>query len=80
LDTLRELGYVEGKNIIIEWRIADGKPALRSEPAAELVRLKVDVVVTSSATDTRAAKSTTAKSPLSWGRVTIQFNSVSSPV
>ena len=42
---LRELGYVEGKNIVIEWRSAEGKldhvPAL----AAELVRLKVDVIV-----------------------------------
>jgi len=43
---LRELGYVEGKNIVIEWRFAEGKldrvPAL----AAELARLKVDVIVT----------------------------------
>ena len=53
---LRELGYVEGKNIVIEWRSAEGKldrvPAL----AAELVRLKVEVIVTGGATDTRAAK------------------------
>ena len=43
---LRELGYIEGKSIVIEWRYAEGKfdrlPAL----AAELVRLKVDVIVT----------------------------------
>ena len=47
---LRELGYVEGKNIVIEWRSAEGKfdrlPAL----AAELVRLKVDVIVTAGPT------------------------------
>src|SRR5215470_4220605 len=53
---LRELGYVEGKNIVIEWRYAEGKfdrlPAL----AAELVRLKVDVIVTSGPLPTRAAK------------------------
>ncbi len=50
---LRELGYVEGKNIVIEWRFAEGKldrvPAL----AAELVRLKVDVIVTGGTGSTR---------------------------
>src|SRR5262245_1567522 len=53
---LRGLGYVEGKNIIIEWRQAEGKldhlPAL----AAELVRLKVDVIVTGGPTATRPVK------------------------
>src|SRR5215813_11390365 len=57
---LRELGYVEGKNIVIEWRSAEGKldriPAL----AAELVRLKVDVIVASSPVGTRAAKKATS--------------------
>ena len=43
---LRELGYVEGKNIVIEWRSAEGKLERLPELAAELVRLKVDVIVT----------------------------------
>jgi putative ABC transport system substrate-binding protein len=56
---LRELGYIEGKNIVIEWRYAKGNSNLRPEHAAELARLKVDVIVTASATDTRAAKAAT---------------------
>ena len=43
---LRELGYVEGKNIVIEWRSAEGKLDRLPALAAELVRLKVDVIVT----------------------------------
>jgi hypothetical protein len=43
---LRELGYVEGKNIAIEYRFADGKVDRVLQNAAELVRLKVDVIVT----------------------------------
>ena len=42
---LRELGYVEGKNIVIEWRYAEGKPDRLPALAAELVGLKVDVIV-----------------------------------
>src|SRR5437867_459179 len=61
---LRELGYLEGKNIVIEWRSAEGKldrvPAL----AAEVVRLKADVIVTGGATDTRAAKEATNTIPI----------------
>src|SRR5215469_6998827 len=47
---LRELGYVEGKNIFIEWRFAEGKYDRLPALAAELVRLKVDVIVTSGPT------------------------------
>jgi putative tryptophan/tyrosine transport system substrate-binding protein len=61
---LRELGYVEGKNISIEWRSAEGKfdrlPAL----AAELVRLKVDVIVSAGPAPTRALKSATNTIPI----------------
>src|SRR5262249_21188702 len=53
---LRELGYVDGKNIVIEWRSADGKSDRLSALVAELVRLKVDVIVTTGPTGTRVAK------------------------
>jgi putative ABC transport system substrate-binding protein len=46
---LRELGYIEGKNIIIEWRSSEGRIERRSEIAAEFVRLKVDVISSESA-------------------------------
>ena len=49
LQGLRELGYVEGKNIVIEWRSAEGKLDRLPALAAELVRLKVDVIVTGGA-------------------------------
>jgi putative tryptophan/tyrosine transport system substrate-binding protein len=44
---LRELGYIEGENILIEYRYAEGKRERYPELAAELVRLKVDVIVLS---------------------------------
>jgi putative ABC transport system substrate-binding protein len=65
---LRELGYVDGKNVVIEWRVADGNPGLRSGHAAELARLNVEVIVTSSATDTRAAKAASATIPIVMGQ------------
>src|SRR5258708_19013867 len=45
LKGMRELGYVEGKNLVIEWRFADGKVETLPSMAAELVQLKVDVIV-----------------------------------
>ena len=61
---LRELGYIEGKNIIIEWRSSEGKLERRSELAAELVRLKVDVIVSGGPTVTRIVKEATSTIPI----------------
>src|SRR5215208_2516929 len=61
---LRELGYVEGKNIVIEWRYADGKSDRLPGLAAELVRLKVDIIVSAAPPTTRAAKQATATIPI----------------
>jgi len=61
---LRELGHVEGQKIVIEWRFAQGKPDQVPRNAAELVRLKVDVIGTGGATDTRAAKAATSTIPI----------------
>ena len=61
---LRELGYVEEKNIVIEWRAADGKRDRLPALAAELVRLKVDVIVTGGEAATRPAKEATASIPI----------------
>jgi putative ABC transport system substrate-binding protein len=61
---LRELGYIEGKNIILEWRSADGKRDRTSALAAELVRLKVNVIVTTGSADTRLVKEATSSIPV----------------
>jgi putative tryptophan/tyrosine transport system substrate-binding protein len=61
---LRGLGYIEGKTIAIEWRSAMGKPELLPDLAAELVRLKVDIIVTDGALVTRAAKNATKTIPI----------------
>jgi len=61
---LRELGYVEGKNIVIEWRFAEGKADRLRELVAELVRLKVDVIVTGGPPPTRATKQATSTIPI----------------
>src|SRR5262245_41742117 len=53
---LRELGYVEGKDIVIEWRTGEGSRDRQRAVAVELVRLKVDVIVAAGSGDIRAAK------------------------
>ncbi len=61
---LRELGYVEGKNIVIESRWAEGKTERLPELAAELVRLKVDIIVTGGPAVNRFAKEATVTIPI----------------
>jgi len=61
---LRELGYVDGENITIEYRYADGKPERLPGFAAELVHVKVDVIVTGGPTATRPAKNATDTVPI----------------
>jgi putative ABC transport system substrate-binding protein len=61
---LRELGYVEGKNILIEYRYAEDKLDRFPVLAAELVRLKVDVIVTGGPGATRASKDATTTIPI----------------
>jgi len=73
LQGLRELGYVEGRNVVIEYRYAEGKPERLPALAAELVALKVDVIVTVSNTTALAAKQATRTVP-------IVFTAVANPV
>ena len=74
LQGLRDLGYVEGRNVVIEYRSAEGKLERLSALAAELVALKVDVIVTGGGTPTAlAAKQATRTLP-------IVFSSATDPV
>jgi len=77
---LRELGWIEGRTVSIEYRWAEGRSEGYAENAAELVRLKVDVIVTSTTPPSLAAKRATAvipivfaaanvRSGLAWSRV-----------
>ena len=62
---LRELGYIEGQNIAFEYRYAEGKLDRQPELAAEMVRLKVDIIVVTGGTgQTRAAKNATKTIPI----------------
>jgi putative ABC transport system substrate-binding protein len=61
---LRDLGWVEGKNISIDYRYAEGRHDRLPDLAADLVRLKVDVIVTTATSDTLAAQKATAAIPI----------------
>jgi putative ABC transport system substrate-binding protein len=64
LRRLHELGYVEGQNILIEWRCAEGKTDLASQFAAELVQLGVHVIVSWGLAGSLAAKAATSTIPI----------------
>jgi putative tryptophan/tyrosine transport system substrate-binding protein len=64
LKRMRELGYVEGKNLVVEWRFADGKLERLPGLAAELVQLKVDVIVTGGSPAISAAQKATSTIPI----------------
>src|SRR5258706_5079806 len=66
---MRELGYVEGKNLVIEWRSAEGKFERLPGLATELVNLKVDVIVTAGGLATSAAQKATTTIPIVMGSV-----------
>jgi putative tryptophan/tyrosine transport system substrate-binding protein len=61
---LRDLGYVEGQNLVIEYRYAEGRDDLLAALAAELVQLKLDVIVTVAAAATHAVQHVTRTSPI----------------
>src|SRR5258708_107616 len=71
---LRELGYTEGQNIVVEWRFVEGKSERCREIAAELVRLKVDAIVTASGDETIIATMNVTKT------IPIIFTTGSDPV
>ena len=64
---LRELGWIEGRTVAIKYRWAEGRNERYAENAAELVRFKVDVIVTSATPPTLAAKQATAVIPIVFG-------------
>ena len=61
---LRELGYVEGQNIIVDYRFAEANPASLPDLASELVRLKVDLILTINTAASQAAKNATKTIPI----------------
>ena len=64
LQGLRELGYVEGKNVLIEYKWAEGRFERMPELAEELVRLKVDIIIAPNSAIARAAKKATSTIPI----------------
>jgi putative ABC transport system substrate-binding protein len=67
LQGLRELGYVEGQNIVIEYRFSEGKDERLPELAAELVNLKVDLILASGTPASVAARQATSTIPIVMG-------------
>jgi hypothetical protein len=76
---LRELGWIEGRTVAIEYRWAEGHNERLAEIAAEFVRLKVDVIVTHSAAPVIAAKQTTAVIPIVFAGGSTRYRSGREP-
>jgi putative ABC transport system substrate-binding protein len=64
---MRELGYLEGRDFVIEWRSAEGQYERLADLAAELVRMKVDVIVVGSTPAVRPAQQASATIPIVMG-------------
>jgi putative ABC transport system substrate-binding protein len=64
VQALRDLGYVEGKNITFEFRTREGRPERDRDLAADLVRLRVDIIVADGSGPARAAKEATSTTPI----------------
>ena len=78
-DGLRDIGYIEGRNIRLDIRTAEGKSDLLPVKAAELVRLKVDIIVTFQTPPSTAAKLATSEIPIVMAGRAIRLGPVSSP-
>jgi putative ABC transport system substrate-binding protein len=76
---MRELGYVEDKTVAIEWRFGDGKPERLPGLVAELVRLKVDVIVTGGPSTNASLRKQPLRFPLSWRTIPILLATGLSP-
>jgi putative ABC transport system substrate-binding protein len=66
-DELRQLGWIEGQNFVLEWPDSEGKVERMPQLAAELVRRQVDLIVASTTAGARAAQAATKRSPSSSG-------------
>ena len=76
---LKELGYIEGKNVVLEYRSAEGQLGRLPAMAAELERLKVDVIVTGGPEATRPARNATATIPIVMAQDSNPLETASSP-
>jgi putative tryptophan/tyrosine transport system substrate-binding protein len=76
---LRDLGWIEGRTVAIEYRWAKGRSSRAAEIAAEFVRLKVDVIVTYASSPVLAAKQATSVIPIVFAAATGPVGAGSSP-
>src|SRR5215468_8002013 len=61
---LRELGWIDGRNVVVDYRWADGRPERMTEIAAEFVRMRADIIVTGGTPAVQAAREATSIIPI----------------